>query len=130
MLQVLLRWSTGLLFFTTGFDHQLIRVLAASFENLPGGRMGARTATLDGVVRARRRDVLDRRAAGLPVIALLILIDFALALLGRVQQQLQLLSLAFPVKMLAPLAILAALAPVVPRLFSAAAEHTLAALWR
>jgi flagellar biosynthetic protein FliR len=66
----------------------------------------------------------------LPVIALLILIDLALALLGRMQQHLQLLSMAFPAKMACALAILAALAPVVPKMFGAAAEHTLAVLWR
>jgi hypothetical protein len=38
--------------------------------------------------------------------------------------------MAFPAKMAAALAILAALAPVVPRMFGAAADHTLAALWR
>ena len=53
-----------------------------------------------------------------------------LRLLGRMQQQLQLLSLAFPVKMLATLAILTALAPQIPKLFSAGAERTLAVLWR
>jgi flagellar biosynthetic protein FliR len=65
----------------------------------------------------------------LPVAALLILIDFALALVGRVQQQLQLLSLAFPGKMAAALAILAVLAPVVPRIFNSAAQRTLTVLW-
>ncbi len=62
--------------------------------------------------------------------ALLILIDLALALVGRVQQHLQLLSLAFPAKMASALAILAALAPVIPKIFAAAAEHTLAMLWK
>ena len=36
----------------------------------------------------------------LPVVALLVMVDMALALLGRLNQQLQLLSLAFPAKML------------------------------
>jgi flagellar biosynthetic protein FliR len=58
------------------------------------------------------------------------LIDISLALLGRMQQQLQLLSVAFPAKMLAALVLLAALAPTIPRLFSTAAERTLSALWR
>jgi flagellar biosynthetic protein FliR len=66
----------------------------------------------------------------LPLAGLLLLIDLSLALLGRMQQQLQLLSLAFPVKMLAALGILAALSPLLPRLFAAAAQRTLAALWR
>jgi flagellar biosynthetic protein FliR len=65
-----------------------------------------------------------------PVIALLLLIDMALALLGRVQQQLQLLSLAFPGKMAAALLILAMLAPVLPKIFAADAQRSLVALWR
>ena len=65
-----------------------------------------------------------------PVVALLVLIDVALALVGRVQQQLQLLSLAFPGKMAAALALLAALAPVFPKIFAGEADRTLAALWR
>jgi flagellar biosynthetic protein FliR len=66
----------------------------------------------------------------LPVVALLLLIDVALALLGRMQQQLQLLSLAFPIKMMAALGLLTAIAPLLPKLFSAAASHTISALWR
>jgi flagellar biosynthetic protein FliR len=66
----------------------------------------------------------------MPVIALLLLIDIALALLGRMQQQLQLLSFAFPVKMLATLALLAVLAPVTARIFEGAASRTMGVLWR
>ena len=40
----------------------------------------------------------------LPVVALLTLVDLALALVGRLNAQLQLVLLAFPVKMLATLA--------------------------
>jgi flagellar biosynthetic protein FliR len=58
------------------------------------------------------------------------LIDVALALLGRMQQQLQLLSLAFPIKMMAALGILAAMAPLMPKLYFGAAAHTISALWR
>jgi flagellar biosynthetic protein FliR len=65
----------------------------------------------------------------LPVIALLLLIDVALALLGRMQQQLQLLSLAFPIKMMAALGVLCALAPLMPKLYSGAASRTISALW-
>jgi flagellar biosynthesis protein FliR len=45
------------------------------------------------------------------------------------QQQLHLLSLAFPIKMIAALGLLVALVPLTPKLFSAAAAHTVAALW-
>jgi flagellar biosynthesis protein FliR len=130
ILQVLASLSTGLLFFTTGIDHQLIRVLAASFEKFPAGSWAPASANLEGILRLGGEMLSTGLRLALPVVAVLLLIDFALALLGRVQQQLHLLSLAFPAKMAAALVLLAVLAPVVPKMFGAAAERTLAALWR
>jgi flagellar biosynthetic protein FliR len=52
----------------------------------------------------------------MPVIALLVMLDVSLALLGRLNQQLQLLSLAFPVKMLTALLALSWVAAVFPRI--------------
>jgi flagellar biosynthetic protein FliR len=130
VMQVLASLSTGMLFFATGLDRQLIRVLAASFERFPAGGWTPAAASLDGVVRLGGEMLSTGLRLALPVVAVLLLIDFALALLGRIQQQLQLLSLAFPVKMAASLAILAALAPIVPKMFGAAAERMLSELWR
>jgi flagellar biosynthetic protein FliR len=130
ILQVLASLSTGLLFFTTGLDHQLIRVLAASFERFPAGSWAPASANLEGILRLGGEMLSTGLRLGLPVVAVLMLIDLALALLGRVQQQLQLLSLAFPAKMAAALALMAVLAPMVPKMFGAAGERTLAALWR
>ena len=103
---------------------------AASFERFPAGSWTPSAVSLDGVVRLGSEMLSTGLRLALPVVAVLLLIDFALALLGRVQQQLQLLSLAFPVKMIAALALMAALAPVVPKMFGAAAERMLAELWR
>jgi flagellar biosynthetic protein FliR len=66
----------------------------------------------------------------LPVVVLLALIDVALALLGRIHQQLQLLTLAFPVKMLATLAFLALILILFLPVYRAAAERTVAVLYR
>jgi flagellar biosynthetic protein FliR len=130
VLQVMSSIFSGVLFFATGLDHQLIRLLAASFQKFPAGQWSPTAASLDGIVRLGGLMFSTGLRLALPVVALLILIDFALALVGRVQQQLQLLSLAFPVKMAAALALLAALAPVVPKLFGTAAEQTLSVLWK
>lgn len=130
VLQTMASLFCGVLFFSSGLDHQLIRVLAASFVKFPAGSWAPAAASLDGILKLGSDMFSIGLRMALPVVALLILIDFSLALLGRVQQQLQLLSLAFPAKMAAGLAILAALAPVVPKMFGAAAEHMLAALWR
>lgn len=130
VIQVMASLFTGVLFFATDLHHQLIRVLAASFEKFPAGSWAPAAGNLDGILSLGGSMLSTGLRLGLPVVAVLMLIDFALALVGRVQQQLQLLSLAFPVKMVAALALLAALAPVVPRMFGAAAEKTLAVLWR
>jgi flagellar biosynthetic protein FliR len=128
VLQVILMLTTGWLFFILGFDRELIRILAASFERFPAGSWAPSAISLDGIVRLGGNMLVTGVRLALPVTALLLLI--ALALLGRMQQQLQLLSLAFPAKMLATLIILAALAPMLPRLFSTAAERTMTSLWR
>lgn len=130
VLQVLMTLVTGLFFFTMGFDRELVRVLAASFVKFPAGSWAPAAASLDGVVRLGAGMFTLGLRVATPVIALLLLIDVALALLGRMQQQLQLLSLAFPVKMLAAVGLLAALAPVIARVFEGAGGRTMAALWR
>jgi len=130
VLPVLLSLVTGLLFFGLGIDRELIRVLAASFEKFPAGSWAPAAAGLDGVLRLGGGIFAVGLRMAMPVMALLLLLDVALALLGRIQQQLQLLSLAFPVKMLAALALLAALAPVVARVFEGSAARTIHALWR
>lgn len=130
VLQVAFMLATGWLFFIFDFHHQAIRVLAASFVRFPAGSWAPTAASLDGIVRLGGAMLLTGLRLALPITALLMLIDIALALLGRMQQQLQLLSVAFPAKMLAALVLLAALAPMIPRLFSSSAERTLAALWR
>ena len=59
----------------------------------------------------------------LPVVALLVMVDVALALLGRLNSQLQLLTLAFPAKMLAALLMLSWIAAVFPRLMREIGGH-------
>ena len=72
--------------------HQLIRILAASFQKFPAGSWAPTAASLDDVNSAPGRGRCFRLGLrlALPVVALLLLIDVALALLGRMQQQLQL----------------------------------------
>jgi flagellar biosynthesis protein FliR len=130
VLGVLTMLFTSMLIFTLGIDHQLIRVLAASFTRFPAGSWTPSLQSMDGVLRLGGGMISTGLRLAFPVIALLLLIDVSLGLLGRIQQQLQLLSLAFPAKMLAALALLTILAPALPRLFQISAGHTMTALWR
>jgi flagellar biosynthetic protein FliR len=63
-----------------------------------------------------------------PVVALMVMVDLALALLGRINAQLQLGSLTFPAKMLAGLAIISAMAGIFPMVCRAYAERLFGAL--
>jgi flagellar biosynthesis protein FliR len=58
----------------------------------------------------------------------MILLDIAFAVLGRVQAQLQLLSLAFAAKMLVALAFLASVLSLYPAVFKQAAAATFSVL--
>jgi flagellar biosynthetic protein FliR len=63
-----------------------------------------------------------------PVLALLLLLDIAFAVLGRLQTQLQLLSLSFSIKMLVGVAFLSGILSFFPAVFAktgAATLHTL-----
>jgi flagellar biosynthetic protein FliR len=59
------------------------------------------------------------------VLALLLLVDISLALLSRLQAQLQLLTVAFPVKMLAGIGFFAATLWVMPAVADSAIRRTL-----
>jgi len=130
VLQAMMTLITGLLFFTLGIDREVILVLAMSFQKFPAGAWAPSAASLEGLVHLGTGMFATGLRLAMPVIALLLMLDFALALLGRMQQQLQLLSLSFPVKMLAAMAILSVLAPVIARLYQSAAGRTIEALWR
>ena len=109
VLTVMSQMFAGVLFYTCGMDRELIRALARSLEVLPpggftlslpqAGRLVECAGTLFGV---------GLRLA-LPILALLLIADLTLALLGRINNQLQLLTLAFPLKMLITLLMMALL---------------------
>ena len=129
VLQVLTMLTTGLLFFSLGLDGVVIRILASSFQKYPAGSWSPTAASLDSVIHLGAGMFSLGIRFALPVVALLLLIDVALALLGRMQQQLHLLSLAFPIKMMAALGVLIAIVPLLPKLFSSAASHLISSLW-
>jgi flagellar biosynthetic protein FliR len=128
VMQVMVALAVNLLMFSTGLDYRLIRLLAASFERFPAGQWAPSLQSMDGILHLGGGMLSTGLRLALPVVALLLLIDVSLGLLGRVQQQLQLLSLAFPAKMAAAALLLAMLAPAIPRVLESTASHTIAAL--
>lgn len=130
ILQVVTMLVTGLLLFMFGIDRELFRILAASFEKFPAGSWALSAASADGIVKLGAGMFSLGLRMAMPIMALLLMIDIALAALGRMQQQLQLLSLAFPLKMLTALGLMAVLAPTFARVFESASAATLGALWK
>jgi flagellar biosynthetic protein FliR len=130
VLLVFAQLMSGLLFFALGLDREVLRVFAASLLRHPPGSYAPGATELAALTGLGGAMLATGLRLALPVVVLLLLVDFALALLGRMHQQLQLLSLAFPAKMLAALALLAAVLVVFLPVWRAAAERTLAAMGR
>lgn len=116
---VFMQIVTGLLFFTTGLDREVIRIFARSLETYPAGSFVLTRGAAAQVLSMGSTIFSTGLRLALPVIAVMVMIDIALALLGRVNAQLQLTIIAFPVKMLMFLTLVGWLALLFPVLFRA-----------
>lgn len=125
VLQVIAQLVAALLFLAAGLDRVVLAAFARSFEVIPpGGGLPAGPLAPVMIGMGAQMFVVALRLA-LPVIALLLMVDITLALLGRLDNHLQLLTAAFPVKMLAAMLLLAATAPLLPGVYGRAAEQML-----
>jgi flagellar biosynthetic protein FliR len=120
----------SLLFFALGMDRQVLRVFAASLVAHPPGTFFLRASSIDAIIGLGANMFATGMRLAMPVVVLLALIDMSLALLGRIHQQLQLLTLAFPVKMMAATAFLGMIFTLYVPVYRAAAERTVEALYR
>ncbi|MCL4796013.1 MAG: flagellar biosynthetic protein FliR [Bryobacteraceae bacterium] len=128
VLMVIAQLAANLMFFSTGMYLLVFRAFALSLEQIPPG--GLTLSGADGLkLISLGAAVLEFGVRlAIPVMGVLLLTDLTLALLGRIQPNLQLLTLIFPVKMLGALLMLAALAPALPRLYRSAAAPALEAV--
>jgi flagellar biosynthetic protein FliR len=117
LMVVMAQSVAGLLFFTLGLHREVIRIFCRSLETHPPGTFVLSAATVEGVIRIGSTIFSTGLRLAFPVIGLLVMADLALALLSRINSQLQLNTLAFPAKTLATLAILALLMPVAARVY-------------
>lgn len=125
VLQILAHLAAGLLFFSLGLDREILRIFARSLATCPPGACLLDLASGGELLRLGAVMCSTAVRLALPVVALLVMVDLALALLGRINAQLQLLMLAFPVKMLASMVVLAATALLLPAVYRGAAEQML-----
>lgn len=119
VLQILTQLLANLLFFSTGIDHLVLRAMARSLETCPPGHSTLGWPAAHALVNLGGAMLELALRLALPVAGLLLLTDITLALVSRLQAQLQLLSLAFPVKLLGSLAAVAALTPLMAWIYRA-----------
>jgi len=119
---VLAQTISGLLFFAFGLHRQVLRILAASLQTHPPGSL-LTAKTVETIIRLGSTIFTTGLKLAFPVIALLIMVDIALALLGRINSQLQLLTVAFPAKMLVALGMISAMAVLIPRVYQQYADR-------
>jgi flagellar biosynthesis protein FliR len=125
LLLVIAEMFGGLLFFAAGFDRQVLAILAGTIKTLPPGQAPQLHGSAEAIVRLAGELFVYGLRLALPLIAFLVLVDLTLGFLGRVNSHLQLLTLAFPVKIVAALALFAVLTPVYARVYHLFAQHSL-----
>jgi flagellar biosynthesis protein FliR len=116
ILLVFAQLFAGLLFFSAGLDREILRLFAASLDRIPPGSYRFGLSSADSLIHLGGNLFTIALRLALPVIALMVMVDVALALLGRVNAHLQLLHLAFPAKMVIALLILSWIAVLFPRI--------------
>jgi flagellar biosynthesis protein FliR len=129
-LQLMAQLLAGLLFFAFGLDRHVLRVLANSLEWPRDGILPGQSAAAGAIVHLSAAIFSTGLQLAMPVLALLVLLDVAFAVLGRLHAQMQLLSLSFAIKMLVGLAFLAVILGIYPGVFARSADRTFEVLGR
>jgi flagellar biosynthetic protein FliR len=126
VLAALAQILASLLFFAAGLDRFVLKSFARSLEVWPVGGVELHAGMAETLVRLGGAVLELGARLALPIAAMLLVADIALALLSRLHAQLQLLTMAFPLKMLAALFMLTALVPAMQAIYRAAAARSMA----
>ncbi|HEY3823203.1 MAG TPA: flagellar biosynthetic protein FliR [Bryobacteraceae bacterium] len=100
--------AAALMFFVSGADRLLVRELAASLRLCPPESFVLHKAWATALFQFAGAIFTSGLRLAAPLIALLLLADASLAILGRVQAQLHLIGLTMPLKLAATMLILSA----------------------
>ena len=130
VLVVLAQLASWLMFLAFGMERHVIRALARSLDQYPAGAFAISPEARSAVLSLGSAVFSTALRLAFPVVALLLLVDITFALVGKLHAQLQLLSLAFPAKMLVALGVLALLSQVFPTVYEGIAAKGVSALMR
>ena len=127
VLVVFAQLAAGLLFFGAGLDREVLRIFARSLEILPAGSFVLSLGMGERLLAAGAAMFSTGVRLAMPVIAVLAMVDISLALLGRVNAQLQLLTIAFPIKMMLALTVFGWILVLLPAVMRSDMSSALAA---
>lgn len=130
VLQVMAQLTAGLLFFTTGMHRYVIRAFAASLDRFPPGQFALTQDMAKTVIHLAANVFSVGLRLALPVVGLLLMTEFALGLLSRINARLHIGMQAFPLKMLLALGTLVSALLVVPVLYQSFATEVLSDIQR
>jgi flagellar biosynthetic protein FliR len=116
VLIVFAQTAAAALFFAMGLDRDVLRIFARSLETFPPGSFTLSRGAVEPILHAGSTMFSTGVRLALPVLAVMIMVDISLALLGRINAQLHLLSIAFPVKMFIGLSLLGWISVLMPAL--------------
>jgi len=117
--------SAGLLFFATGLDRQVLLIFAQSLTLHPPGHLVESPTMVHALIALGGMIFVMGLRLVLPLLGLLLMVEISLALLSRLNAQLHLITLSFPIKMLLSLVLLAWLVSIFPKVFMQSAGPVL-----
>jgi flagellar biosynthetic protein FliR len=117
--------AAGLLFFATGLDRQILLALAQSISSHPPGHLSISPFMVTALIQMGASVFTTGLRLVLPLLGLLLMVEISLALLARLNSQLQLMTLAFPIKMLLSMTLLAWLVLIFPKVFTQTSSQVL-----
>ena len=117
--------TAGLLFFATGMDRQILRAFADSLTAHPPGHFALSVPIVTRMIQAGSSIFSTGLRLVLPLLALLLMVEISLALLTRLNSQLQLMQISMPLKMLLSLTLLGWLLLIFPQVFAQSANRAM-----
>ena len=126
VLLVLCQLLAGMLSISAGLDRILLSLFARSLETIPPGSFVASLSHLKAAAELGARMFETGLLLALPSIAIFLVLDVLLAVISRLEQQLQLTTILFPVKTASAIFVTA----MALRTFPTAFEQMMAAMLR
>ena len=109
---------SALLFVALGLHRYVIRLFAQSLETMPPGQVLLNRHWGDLVIHAAGSLFTIGLRLALPIVGLTLMLDLTLSLLGRINGQLQLITMSMPLKILAALAAISVLLMIFPTVYA------------